>query len=93
MSPELRSVLLALGQAVITLANATDVSAPAASGADRWLTPKEASERMGVKLRWLHRRWRRLPFCHELPGGARGYRISERELGAMMERRRAAHAP
>ena len=91
MSPESRTILLALGQAFIELAggglSADGAAAVTSSGADRWLTPPEAAERLGVTPRWITRRWRSLPFCHALPQG-RGYRVSERSLQSAMKQRR-----
>jgi hypothetical protein len=82
-------LIKALGEALIataaTMGGAS--TAPSGGGQDRWLTPQETAQRMGVSVRWLHRRWRRLSFCRPLPGGARGYRASERELEQSMERR------
>jgi hypothetical protein len=91
VSPELRSVLLALGQAIVEAAGAgmePDGPGPVTAGSDRWLTPAEAAQRLGVTPRWLTRRWRSLPFCHALPQG-RGYRVSERALARSMAARRS----
>jgi hypothetical protein len=53
-----------------------------------WLRPEEAAAILGVTPRWLARRWRRLPFCRALPGGARGYRVDAQALAQEMRRRR-----
>lgn len=89
MSPQLRSVLLLLGQAIVEAANAEVSPAPQATApaADRWLTPAEAAQVLNVEVKWLYRRWRTLAFCHPLPGGGRGFRVSERALQRAMEGR------
>jgi hypothetical protein len=61
---------------------------PASAPSDVWLTPQEASQRLGVPLRSLSRRWRRFSFCHALPDGMRGFRVNARELAQEMNRRR-----
>lgn len=61
---------------------------PDSPPADEWLTPQEASRRLQMPLRALHRRWRKLDFCRPLPGGVRGYRVSAAGLEAAMKRRR-----
>jgi len=44
------------------------------SEGDRWLTPAEAAPMLGISVKSLHRRWRKLPFCR--PGVTRGFRVS-----------------
>ncbi len=94
--PDLPAVLRLLGETLIALAasNSLDAagglgaSSPASHPSDVWLTPQEASRRLGVPVRTLSRRWRRLPFCRPLPDGMRGFRVSARELEQEMKRRR-----
>lgn len=85
--------LLVVADALVALAatlKALDGSAQGhrfAPTSDEWLTPAQAAARLGVTPRWLAKRWRRLAFCHALPGGARGYRVSAAELSESMRRR------
>jgi hypothetical protein len=91
MEPSIRAALLAFAAILTSMADGTlDLGALAPrlpTAEDRWLTPQEAAAQMGVTPRWLARRWRRLPFCHPLPGGARGFRVSAAELATAMQRR------
>jgi hypothetical protein len=91
MSHEHLALIRSLAQALLAAVAAAslDKSAPGTeiAGTDHWLTPAEAAQRMGVSVRWLSRRWRKLPFCHALPGGARGYRVSAAELQVAMLKR------
>jgi hypothetical protein len=41
---------------------------------ERWLTPQEAAPMVGISVKSLHRRWRKLPFCRA--GLTRGFRVS-----------------
>jgi hypothetical protein len=93
---DLPSALKILGEALILASAKMALDSQERSGAlspaqpqdEAWLTPLEASRRLQVTVRWLSRRWRRLPFCHQLPAGARGYRVNARELEQEMARRR-----
>jgi hypothetical protein len=86
----LKAILEAFAQAFAAAASAAalDTHDRLPASEDRWLTPAEAAQQMGVTVRWLSRRWRRLPFCHPLPGGARGFRVSAAALQRSMQQRR-----
>lgn len=98
--PALSDTLRLLGETLIALAalqNSLDVQngrgafSPAPPSADVWLTPEEASRRLGKPSRYLSRHWREPgfeTFCHRLPGNARGFRVSAAELDAYMRSRR-----
>lgn len=92
LTPEAAAALLrALAEALmvaaaqVSIANRREGVAPPSEC--QWITPAEAAQRLGVTERWIARRWRSLPFCKPLPGGARGYRICERELQEAMKGR------
>jgi hypothetical protein len=92
MDPATRAALLSFAAILTSLAEGTLDSGSIVhrlpNAEDRWLTPQEAAQQMGVTPRWLARRWRRLPFCHALPGGARGFRVSATELARVMQQQR-----
>lgn len=87
------ALLRALAEALLIVAAkmSLDSQRPSAEIAEaeveRWLTPEEAASRLEVCVKTLSRRWRKLPFCHPLPGGIRGYRVNARELEQAMQKR------
>jgi excisionase family DNA binding protein len=71
--------------AVRLVTAAADPPAPADTGADRFLTVREAAARLGVKPQYIYEHKKTLPFVERV--GSRAIRISERRLARYMATR------
>lgn len=78
----LRSVLADLE--VLNNENGGNGTTPPVAPPDRLLTVEETANRMGVRVEWLYRHARRLPFARHL--GRRTLRFSESGLARYLER-------
>jgi hypothetical protein len=64
---------------------AAEPPAPADTGADRFLTVREAAARLGVKPQYIYEHQATLPFVERV--GSRALRVSERRLARYMATR------
>jgi hypothetical protein len=70
----------------VCLARATaEPPAPADTGADRFVTVREAAARLGVKAQYIYEHKATLPFVERV--GSRAIRVSERRLARYMATR------
>lgn len=60
---------------------------PSTGRHERWLTPRQAAEAMGVSVRWLQRRRHKLDFVTPLPHARRGWRVCAEKFARYLAKR------